>query len=317
MTRRLPKRLHMKHGAYYYVARTGGRVKWTRLSTEFGEALRKWADIEGGRVTEDWTVAQAVGHYIDVSTKRLKPTTITGYEFSSKQLLAVFGNMRVSEVKKSQVYSYVVKRGNVAGNRERALLSATYGHLAKAGIYEGDNPAAGLQFRNKETARRRYITDAEFITLLRASTKEMRALLKLAYATGMRQTDILSLCVTAAREEGIWYIDSKTNTEHLIEWTFELRGIWQEAVGGRTEPSPVFRARGGAAYTTSGFRATFRALRKRAGLLSITFHDVRRKSGSDADDDAHAQHLLGHTDPKVTRKHYRAKVKSVRPIKSV
>ncbi len=77
---------------------------------------------------------------------------------------------------------------------------------------------------------------------------------------------------------------------------------------------PLFLARDGAAYTSSGFKASWRRVKLRAGLGDIRFHDLRRKSGSDADDEAHAQALLGHSDPKVTRRHYRAKLTAVQPI---
>ena len=154
MKRRLPVRLHHKHGAYYYVSRVGGKVRWLRLSSEYGEALRKWAELEGGAPGPSWTVADAIAHYIGVSTKRLRPTTIAGYLESQKQLVPVFGAMPIADLRRSHVYGYVVKRGNVAGNRERALLSATYSHMAKAGIFDGTNPAAGLQFRISEKPRK-------------------------------------------------------------------------------------------------------------------------------------------------------------------
>jgi integrase len=77
---------------------------------------------------------------------------------------------------------------------------------------------------------------------------------------------------------------------------------------------PLFLARKGAAYTSSGFRASWRRVKIRAGLPDITFHDLRRKSGSDADTEADAQALLGHSDGKITHKHYRAKLVAVKPI---
>jgi len=315
MKRTLPKRMHMKHGAYYYVSRTAGKVKWVRLAEEYGEALRKWAEIEGGKPVTAWTVAQAVGHYLDVSKKRLKPVTLDGYEASAKHMLPVFGHMAVTELKKAHVYSYVVTRGNVAANRARALLSAVYAHMAKAGIHDGPNPAGGLQYRNTETARRRYVTDTELAAIVTAAGVRMKLLVRFAYLTGIRQGDILSMRLTAATEDGIAYTDSKTGKDHLIAWSPELRGIWKASKGMRIGNVPLFLARDGGAYTSSGFKASWRRVKIRAGLPDIRFHDLRRKSGSDAKDDAHAQALLGHEDSKVTRKHYRAKLTAVQPIK--
>lgn len=315
MKRTLPKRMHRKHGAYYYVSRVGGKVKWVRLAGEYGEALRKWAEIEGGKPVTTWTVAKAVGHYLDVSKGRLKQTTLDGYELSAQHMLPVFGHMGLGELKKKHVYDYVVARGNVAANRARALLSATYAHMAMAGIFDGENPAAGLQYRNPEKARARYVTDDELAAIVAASGIRMKLLVRFAYLTGIRQGDILAMRLTAATEAGIAYTDSKTSKDHLIAWSPELRGIWKAAKGLRIGSVPLFLARDGEAYTSSGFKASWRRVKIRAGLPDIRFHDLRRKSGSDAKDDAHAQALLGHSDSKVTRKHYRAKVTAVQPIK--
>jgi len=130
----------------------------------------------------------------------------------------------------------------------------------------------------------------------------------------MRQLDLLNLPITAATDAGIQYVDSKTGENHLIGWTDELRALWRAAAGARSGAKPLFLTRDGEAYTSSGFRASWRHVVARAGLSNVRFHDLRRKAGSDADDLAHAQELLGHADAKVTRKHYRAKPVAVRPI---
>lgn len=314
MPPRLPPRLHFKHGAYHYVHRAGGKVLWRRLSADYGEALRQWAEIEGGAPHRNWTIADAVAHYLAVSAARLKPATLAGYAENAKHLLPVFGAMPIGDLTKAHVYHYVVRRGNVAGNRERALLSAVYGHLAKAGLHDGPNPAAGLQFRNPEKPRRRYATDGELAAILDACKPRLRTLVRFAYLTGMRQADVIALDLTAASEAGIAYRDRKTGHDHLVAWTDELRALWRAAAGMRVGAVPAFLTRDGKRYTSSGFRATWRGVRARAGILDVTFHDLRRKAGSDADDDAHAQALLGHEDAKITRRHYRAKVVAVRPI---
>lgn len=314
MKRRFPKRLHLKHGAYYYVSRSAGKVRWLWLSAEYGEALRKWAELEAGLPRQTWTVADAVAHYLGVSSKRLRPATLRGYADNAKQLLPVFGAMPIGDLRRAHVYSYVVKRGNVAGNRERALLSAVYAHLAKAGVFDGPNPAAGLQFRNPEKARKRYVTDGELAAILTVCKPRMRSLVRFAYLTGMRQADVLALRLTAATDAGIAYTDGKTSKDHLIAWTDELRAIWKTSAGLRIGAVPVFLARDGGAYTSSGFRASWRAVKLRAGLGGVTFHDLRRKAGSDADNIDHAQALLGHEDGKITQKHYRAKLVAVQPI---
>ena len=40
-------RLDLVNGAYYYTPWIKGKQKWIRLSGNYGEALAKWANLEG------------------------------------------------------------------------------------------------------------------------------------------------------------------------------------------------------------------------------------------------------------------------------
>lgn len=314
MSRRIHKRLYSDHGAYFYVARSGGKVKWTKLSADYGEALRKWAEIEGGAKKTSWTVAEAIANYLAVSANRLSKATMVGYTQNTRQLLPVFGAMSIDDVTRADVYAYVVKRGNYAGNRERGLLSAVYAHLGRCGVFNGINPAAGMRFRNPEKPRKRYVSDDELHKLLAAASPRMRTLFSFAYLTGMRQADVIGLKLTAATDEGIAYTIQKTGESHLIAWTDELRALWKEAARNRIGAQPLFLARDGIAYKSSGLQTATRRIAKRAGLENLHFHDLRRKAGSDSADLAHAQELLGHADSNVTRRHYRAKLVAATPV---
>lgn len=312
----LPRRMQLKHGAYYYVARRDGKPHWIRLGDDYAVALREWAKLEGDARQDRMTVADAIAHYMQVSAKRLKKATLDNYGWSAKALLPVFGKLYLDEVEREHVYEYLVRKGNVAANRDRALLSAAYTHAMNAGLYKGQNPAAALRFRNQEKARDRYVTDAELEHLVKKASPRFGVLLQFAYATGMRQKDLIELHLSAATEEGIDYVDSKTGKRRVIAWTDELKAIWKAAAGLRIGAQPAFITRDGVAYTPSGIRASWRHVKLRAKLPDLHFHDIRRKSGSDADDEGHAQRLLGHADAKVTRKHYRAKPELVTPINS-
>lgn len=312
----LPRHMQHKHGAYYHVATVDGRLRWLRLSANYGEALRKWAELEGAQPEQRWTVGMAIAHYLEVSGKRLRPATMANYAEGAKKLIPVFGAMAIEDLRRDHVYRYMVERGNVAANRERALLSAVYTHLLNSGLMRGENPAAGLRFRNPEKTGKRYVTDDEFRALLAAASLRMRPLLRLAYITGMRQADILALQLTNATEDGILYVQSKTGEDHLIGWSDELREVWRAAAGMRIGKVPLFLARGGEAYTSSGFKASWRRVKLRAGLPDVKFHDLRRKAASDTDV-AHAQELLGHADARVTKRHYRAKIVPVKPGRGV
>ena len=157
----LPRGMTQKHGAYYFIAPSG---KWIRLDAGYGPALIKYASLVGSAPTVT-TVADAITHYLQSSATRLKPATLEGYRHSASRLCAVFGLVGLDDLQPADVYRYLVEHGNVQANRDRALLSAAYSHARRIGAFRGDDPAKGLQFRNPEQPRQRYVVDAELDAL--------------------------------------------------------------------------------------------------------------------------------------------------------
>lgn len=315
----LPRSMHRKHGAYYYVRSN----KWTRLGSDFGPALLKYAEFVG-KAVQVTTVGEAIASYLQDSAQRLAPATLEGYEYSAKRLTPVFGDVPLSALKPSDVYRYLKESGTVAANRDKALLSVAYTHARRIGAFSGDDPAKGLRYRNPEEPRDRYVTDEELAGVLKVASPKMRTLIRFAYLTGMRQGDILRLKCSDLGPEGISYKQGKTKHRILIEWTPELKSVVDDAKRlwrrfGRqylfeSIPRGKHAGRPPGPYTPSGLRALFRPIRAKAGLSDVRLHDFRRKAGSDLETEQQAQALLGHSSAKVTRKHYRAKGDRVQPV---
>jgi integrase len=311
----LPRRMYLRAGTYYFAG-----PKWINLGRDYGRALIQYAGIVGERQTVT-TVRELLSHYLESSAKRLKPSTLEGYRNSSANLCRVFGDMALEDVEPAHVYRYLVERGDVQANRDRALLSAAYTHARRIGAFRGDDPAKGLQYRNPETPRKRYVTDDEFAALLAASPPKLAAVLRVTYLAGLRIGDALALRVSDLTAEGIAYQQEKAGARLVVEWTPELREAVEDAKRafrrfGREWlfESRQTRTKAAGPYTVSGLRANFRRALAKAGLPHMTLHDLRRKAGSDVED-AHATKLLGHADAKVTRRHYRAKAERVRPVR--
>ena len=83
-------------------------------------------------------------------------------------------------------------------------------------------------------------------------------------------------------------------------------------------PRPLFPSRYGTQQTARGFKSAWqRAMAEyvAAGGARFWEHDIRAKSGSDAQTDARAQDLLGHASASTTRRHYRRAPAKVRPLR--
>lgn len=312
--------MFQRRGAYYYVK--GG--KWHPLGRDYGAALTQYAQLVGNPVRVQ-TVRDAIWHYIESSRARLAPATVEGYERSAANLCAVFGPMELADVTAADVYEYLRKGGDVQANRDRALLSAAYSEARRIGAFSGDDPTKRLQYRNPEPPRERYVTDAELSALLAKANPKLATIARFIELTGMRPGDALALRPGDIRRDGIHYRTRKTGRRIVVAWSRELRAVVHDALTlwrrpgqewvFESRPKGKHAARGLGPYTPSGLRSLWRRARAAAGLPDVRLYDLRGKSGSDAADDTEAQARLGHTDAKVTRRHYRRKPIRAKPTR--
>jgi integrase len=211
-----------------------------------------------------------------------------------------------------------------ASTQHRNGRQATYTHARRSGAFKGDDPTKRLQFRNPEKPRKRYVQDDELDRLTAKASPKLETILMFAYLTGQRQSDIVKVRLVDIQEDGIHVDVGKTGARIVVEWSSALRAcvdrandLWKNP--NRTylfesRPRGKHAERGAGPYTTSGLRTLYRRIRERAGLTDINLHDLRRKAASDLSE-TDATRLLAHADPRVTRKHYRAKAERVKPAR--
>jgi integrase len=326
--RHLPANMQMRHGAYYFVR--GG--KWTRLAPDYGTALLKYAELVGTR-PQLTTVKDAVWAYIEHGRTRkhqepLSEATLANYRVSAANLCAVFGHIALVDLEKEMVARYLVEASApVQANRDKSLLSAAYSYASLIGAFKGVDPTKKLQFRNQEKPRDRYVEDEEMTSLLAAASPKMACIARFIELTGMRQGDALRVKMSDLDAEGIHYATGKSRGQKrlVVLWSPELEAVVDDAKRlwrrfGReylfeSHPKGKHAKRGPGPYTPSGLRALWRRVRTKAKIEDARLHDLRRKAGSDSASDQDAQRLLGHADPKVTRRHYRAKPDRVKPLR--
>jgi len=320
----LPERMYQRSGSFYFVEY--GTNKWVNLGRDYVKAMGEYARLRGpeGPIS---TMNDLIDRYLQevAPTKALK--TYQSNLKEAKFLKAALGEKRPKEIKSITIYQYMDHRGKsseVRANREVALLSHIFTKAIRWGVVE-ENPCRGVE-RFKEKARNRYIEDWEYLAFKNFAGPLIAAYMDFKLITGLRKSDVLSLRMDQIREDGIHITISKTGKRMIIEWSDALRAAVDQV---RTIPKPrrqssvrgmyLFCTRHGMQYTVGGFSSIWQ--RKMATALEqgvikerFTDHDIRRKTGSDTTLE-HAVKLLGHSDAKVTMKHYRAKDEKVRPLR--
>lgn len=319
MKRKLPPRVYLKHGAYYYV--TLPERKWIRLGkteSDMYSAIAKIITLDAGTGT--------MAYYFDRYQKEVMPTKSPRTQIDNlaeiKNLIRAFGRMSPERIKTKHIYAYMDARGVSAktrANREKSLLSSVFSSLIRWGIVE-TNPCRFVK-NFTEKPRDRYVTDDEYQAVLSIASCVMRAAMEIAATTGMRQGDILKLKYSDCTETGIPVTQEKTGKKQIFEWTPALIGAIQSAKQQKRYADSIVHIianERGQPYTSAGFKSNWQRLMNKAlstGILKkrFTFHDLRAKAGSDAENNA--QKLLGHASATTTKRVYERKPSVVKPIR--
>jgi len=310
--------MYKQYRVYYWAGRVSGKKKWIRLSDDYQEALFRYAEIEGSN-RNTRLIRDAILRYQGEILPGKAPQTQKERGYQLRRLNTVFGHMRLEDVKPPHIQQYLDQREKkVAANREIRLLSTIYRHAKMWGLCEF-NPCAGA-FYHPEKARDQDISDTEFISLQEMAYPTMRAIIQIAYLTGMRRGDILDLKLSEIEDKGIRRRQGKTGKRQFFEMTSSLAGAINLAKSARKTRNLVYLSTNNKAQkiTETGFNSAWRRLRNSCNLEHIHFHDIRGKALSDAKRKGgidYAQMLGGHENRSQTEAYIRSRdTDIVRPL---
>lgn len=172
--------------------------------------------------------------------------------------------------------------GTRTANTALALLHAIYEKARNKRWWTGENPAHGVD-RFKETSRDRFLQVDELPRFFKALGEEpnetIRDYFLIALLTGARRSNTLAMrWDEISFERGEWRIPTtKNGTPQTITLTSEALAILQARKGNSSEW--VFPAGGRTGHLMEPKIGWDRIL-KRAGILDLRIHDLRRTLGS-------------------------------------
>lgn len=297
-------------------------------------------------LAENGTVAELVDRYEAEVLPDGAPKTREEERRQCKQLRTSFGVRRYARteveaaaggfLRSLDANQYLRQPENkarpVAANHEIRLLRKIFRCARQLWGLTEYNPCDGA-FYHPETPRSHYVEDEAFLAVYGVAPPTLKCMMDLAQMHGPRRQDIIALVLPDIRADGVLLRPLKAKPGQarkraLVQWTPDLREVIDRALAlrkkvrgsGRVECVHLFLTRRGTPYTISAFNSLWRRAMKRAIRLEklsvdsrFTFHDIRRKAGSDAETDAQATEMLVHTDARTTLRVYRAKPKVVTP----
>jgi len=303
--------MYYKNNAYYYVDKNN---KWHRLGSNYIESILAYAERNSTNkpiITMGQLFDRYLAEIIPTKAPRTQEDNINSFKF----LRLAFSDMMPAEISPQDIYAYMdAREAPVRANRDKALLSHVFKKAIRWGVIE-NNPCRDVE-SNPEKPRDRLVTQEEFwLVYDLCKNPTVKAAMKLAAITGLRQNKILSLHASHIKIDCIEIDSGKRGLKLSIERTEELNEALIEAKNIHTISSLyVLHTKKGKPYSSSGFKSMWKRTRDYAlknGLKeSFTFHDLRAMAGSNTDNDD----LLGHKNKSTFHRFYRRAPVKVLPV---
>lgn len=321
------KRTRWNKTHYYYDI--GGKPRREiPLGSDYLEAVRKWAEMQGDARMPSVTLQQAAQAYLKNElhdkAKRYQEDIIKDLKF----LLEFFEGAPLEEIEPVNIKQYLTWRvevarkwlkdrnrevtprtGHVRANREVALFSTIFNSARERGITTATNPTQGVK-KYAEKSREIYVEDDAYQAVWNVATEPLRDAMDLAYLTGQRPSDLVRLTEHDIKDGYLSVQQGKTEHKVRIEITDELAAVI-ERIRERRRRYKVMSTHlivniNGHPVKIHAVSGWLKEAREKAGV-EFQFRDLRAKAGTDkadfAKDVRQAQKQLGHKRV-TTTEHY-------------
>ena len=323
----LPPRLHLKRGRYYY-----GRNQ-AFVGDNLADAMLAYGEREAARAgRRPATFGDLGDQYAAAELPKKAPRTREDYMDDLAMLRSVFERAPLEKIEPQHVAGYRDNRmakvhkgrkeeprlATSRANREIALLSAIWNWGRDTGRTTLPNPCAGVK-RHREHGRDRYVTDEELQAVWDVACEPLRDALDLYHLTGQRVGDVLRMSLTDVRDGCLGLRQRKRGKALRLELAGDLAAVL-ERIRARTFPADavvtlaLVRDESGQRMTYDALSDRFQAARAKAGV-HFQLRDLRAKAGTDLEDLALAQKLLGHSSRTMTEHYIKQRIgEKVQPL---
>lgn len=322
-----------KYGTYYFFDAGGRPRKEIPLGMDYIAALRKYADLaQIDAPKHEIVFADVIKKYRADALPKLAASTIRIQQSDIKHVEKYFKDAALDEIKPMHIARFLEKHKDkpTTANRCKRLFSTMWNKARGWGYTDLPNPCVGVETHSLQK-RTVYITDDVFAAVHKQASAPLQDALDLAYLTGQRPGDTLSmsehdiidghLIVTQIKTKQPLRISVSGDLEVLIE------RIRERKRGHKIVTAALLVNATGKRLTKAVLRNHFEEARtlaaaanpKIAGeIKKFWFYDLRAKAADDTSDergDQAASDLLGHDSVRTTQRHYLRRGKIVLPTK--
>lgn len=301
-SRHLPPCVYHRHGAYYLVR----NKKWIRLGDDLSQALVEYARLHDSLTSTGMRgLIQDALPYI---TRGRAESTKNQYMVAARKLQEILADFNPNQVTHKTVVQ--IRRGlaetpNMA-NRCLTVLRLVFDYAIEEEIVD-NNPCIGIK-RLPEKKRDRLVANDEFARIHRAAPLRLQLMMEIAYLTGQRLMDVVTIHRSDLRPEGIYFKQEKTDAKLIVAWTPQLREAVDraKALGGKINALTLFHSSRGTAPAYRTVYDQWTRACKAAGVQDTDLRDLRAMAATEAKRQGkNATALLGHASSTMTQRYLR------------
>lgn len=332
----LPKNVRPKHGSYHLDM--GGKprkwVKLSRIKDGLPALYQALAKLHAAEIDDD-RMARVITQWMEEVGQHRSKKTRANDSYMCREIGKAFEEFRASQVRAPDVAEFLrpFKGMPRSYNAYRSMLRELMRFAEEKGWRDsGTNPTSSIK-TIKIRARNRYVSDSELRRIKVAACYYYRQakdgpvktrvrsgvmmcnMIDMAYLTGQRIGDLISMEWSQIKREGILFepgkVENSTGVRVLIEWTPRLKELVAR-LKDQSKPNfrYIFAKLNGQPYVYSGMSSAWRRAVKRSGVAACTFHDLKAKALTDVDEDRgtrEAQRMGGHSTEGQTATYIRHK----------
>lgn len=272
---------------YYYLGKGGPRLEGQPGSPEFMASYL--AAVEAQRLIPKDTL-QAVIDAFQTSSDftSLAVKTRADYKKHIKHIETEFGDFPIKALMDRRSRGEFLAwrdRIGVTSRRQADYRFSVFARIMAWGFDRGlvpNNPCErpGRLYRSSRSES--VWSDEDEAAFLEKAPAHLHLALIMALWTGQRQGDLLKLTWSAYNGTHLRLKQSKTGARVVIPVGAPLKAALDEAKRklseideGKPRPLTILATTDGTSWTESGFRASWRKACAKAGVVGVTFHDLR------------------------------------------
>ena len=320
-----------KSGKVYYYFDTGAKPrKEIPLGSDYREAVKKWLELSAmpAELASENFADLADRYEAEVLPLKAKSTQAT-QRGDMKKLREFFCNPSpapLNAIKPKHIYQMLqwAKDTPTTANRLKRLFSHMFNTARAWGWTECENPCTGIEGHSLGK-RGIYISDLVYRSVYEYGNAPLRDAMDLAYLTGQRPGDVLSLTTENIIDGHLLIKQSKTSAplRFVIEGALNdlLERIAHRKSSCKVSVASLLVNQQGRRMSKQMLRVAFEAARNAAAVGSeqagnavlaadiraFWFYDLRAKAADDVADERGelaASKQLGHTSVQTTKRHY-------------